>query len=99
MSSLLGFITSTGMQVYKLFADKGHANKTYKQVLPSLKRIISQQGRNSKNAEDLLNVLVNLAPFGARRVILKDVILTKLAVGENYQMILVSCLMAFGINL
>ncbi|REL25385.1 hypothetical protein DXX93_01690 [Thalassotalea euphylliae] len=67
MSSLFSLISSTGMQVYTLFSDKKTANENYRRVLPSLKRMISEHGRNSKNAQELLDVLVSLAPFGARR--------------------------------
>jgi len=67
MHPLISFISSTSLQVFSLFSDKKHANQAYRQILPSLKLIITQQGRSSKKAEDLLKALSNLAPYGARR--------------------------------
>jgi len=67
MANPLNLIGTFGKQVFAQFSNKKHANKAYLQLIASVKRIISHQGRNSKNAKDLLDNLAGLAPFGAKR--------------------------------
>ncbi len=44
------------------------ANEKYKKFLPVLRALIKTEGRDSKDAINMLEEIANLAPFGAQRL-------------------------------
>ncbi|NTS77109.1 hypothetical protein HR060_09505 [Catenovulum sp. SM1970] len=66
-TKIFGFPVDAAKKLYKLFNDKQDANKKYKKLLPVLKTVIAAHGRNSSQANDVLDLLSGLVPNGARR--------------------------------
>ncbi|QBG37155.1 hypothetical protein [Litorilituus sediminis] len=65
--SLLSKGFGLGSTIFGVFKSKADANKAYLLLLPTLRSVIADNGRSSPNANDLLEVIANLAPYGARK--------------------------------
>lgn len=71
-------VASIGRLALSLILSKTSANATYQRLMPSLKFIILQKGRNSEEAKGLFEILENLPSAGARRENFKKFYIEKL---------------------
>lgn len=67
LGKLMNFVFSGVSEGVKIAWDKKQANQKYREIISTVKLVISNQGRSSEHADAVLNVLVNLVPLGARR--------------------------------
>ncbi|REL26330.1 hypothetical protein DXX93_06895 [Thalassotalea euphylliae] len=83
LGKLMNFVFSGVSEGVKIAWDKKQANKKYREIISTVKLVISNQGRSLEHADAVLNVLVNLVPMGQGVVTLKSSILIALKAGES----------------
>ena len=67
MPSPLTIFTTAANVIYTLFSDKAQADATYERLVPALKFVVKEKGRDSKEAQGLFEILEVLPTSGIKR--------------------------------